>query len=238
LYRRALGLIPGVIFSIILCYSLCFAQEEAADADKTVASPAISDETASGNAPVIANVTNNPRNNFLAFSLYADHRARHVGDIVTIIVVESSKATKSAATQTSKKSESSGSLSDFFGLGDLPLSMGVDAGSGYTGAGSTSRSGSMEAKISAIVSQVLPNGNLLLEGTRQVTVNEDVQTITVTGIVRPQDIGPDNTILSIYLANAQIKYVGDGPTAQKPGIVTRIIQTPFHWVAGIFRKIF
>jgi flagellar L-ring protein precursor FlgH len=96
----------------------------------------------------------------------------------------------------------------------------------------------MEAKISAIVKQVLPNGNLVLEGTRQITVNDDVQTITVTGIVRPKDVGANNSVLSIYLADAQIKYVGDGPTAQRPGIITRILQTPFHWVAGIFRRIF
>jgi len=221
LYRGIIKIILGIIFFAVLCSSPCFAEEETADATEAV--------------PIVTSVPDIPRNDFLSVSLYADHRARHVGDIVTIIVVESSKASKSAATQTSKKSESNGSLSDFFGLGKLPLKMGADAGSGYSGSGSTSRSGSMEAKISAIVSQVLPNGNLMLEGTRQVTVNDDVQTITLSGIVRPQDVGPDNTVLSIYLANAQIKYVGEGPTAQRPGIVTRILQTPFHWVASVFR---
>ena len=171
-------------------------------------------------------------------SLYADHRARRVGDIVTIIITESSKASKSSATQTSKKSGSNGSLSEFFGLGGMPIEMGVDAGSDYTGSGSTTRSGSMEAKISATVKQVLPNGSLMLEGTRQVTVNNDAQIITVSGIVRPQDIRSDNSVLSMYMADAKIEYIGEGPIAQKPGIVTRIIQTPFHWVAGIFRKLF
>ena len=171
-------------------------------------------------------------------SLYSDRKARRVGDIVTIIIVESSKASKSSVTQTSKKSGSDGTLSNLFGLGNLPLSMGVDAGSNYSGSGTTSRNGSMEAKISTSVKQVLPNGNLVLEGTRQVTVNDDVQIITVSGIVQPQSIRSDNSVLSIYMADAQIKYVGEGPTAQKPGIVTRILQTPFHWVAGIFRRIF
>lgn len=171
-------------------------------------------------------------------SLYADHRARQVGDTVTIIIAESSKASKSASTQTSKKSGSSSSLDDLFGVSGLPLKMGTDAASDYSGSGSTTRSGSMEATISATVKEVLPNGNLLLEGTRQIAVNDDVQTITVSGIVRPQAIGSDNSVLSTYLANAEIKYVGDGPTAQRPGIVTRILQTPFHWIAGIFRRIF
>ncbi len=258
MYRGILKLILGITLSIILCYPLYLAGEEVTntneeavdtvDTDEAAAntdegaddaeSPVSPDEAAPINAPTAANEPGIARNDFLSFSLYADHRARHVGDIVTIIVIESSKATKSAATQTSKKSESSGSLSDLFGLGGLPMSMGANAGSGYSGTGSTSRSGSMEAKISAIVKQVLPNGNLVLEGNRQITVNDDVQTITVTGIVRPKDVGANNSVLSIYLADAQIKYVGDGPTAQRPGIITRILQTPFHWVAGIFRRIF
>ena len=171
-------------------------------------------------------------------SLYTDHRARRLGDIVTIIVTESSKASKSSATKTSKKSGTNSSLSDFFGLSGLPVEMGVDAGSDYSGSGSTTRSGTMEARISAIVKQVLPNGNLMLEGTRQVVVNDDTQMITVSGLVRPEDISSDNTVLSMYMADAKIGYVGEGPIAQKPGIVTRILQTPFHWVASVFRKIF
>jgi len=173
-------------------------------------------------------------------SLYADHRAQRVGDVITIIIEESSKASKTAATQTSKKSETNGSLSDLFGLGRgrLPLKMGVDAGSDYSGSGSTSRSGTMDAKITATVKEILPNGNLVLEGKRNITVNDDIQTISIKGIVRPQDVRSDNTVLSIYLADAEIKYEGQGPIAQKPGIVTKILQTPFHWVAGVFRRIF
>lgn len=263
LHRGILKLILGITLSIILCYPLYLAgeevtntDEEAVDADEATTnadegaddagegaadnaqSPISPHEVAPVSTPTVANELSIARNDFLSVSLYADHRARHVGDIVTIIVIESSKATKSAATQTSKKSESSGSLSELFGLGGLPLSMGANAGSGYSGTGTTSRSGSMEAKISAIVKQVLPNGNLVLEGTRQITVNDDIQTIAISGIVRPKDIGANNSVLSIYLADAQIMYVGDGPTAQRPGIVTRILQTPFHWVAGIFQRIF
>ena len=171
-------------------------------------------------------------------SLYTDHKARRLGDIVTIIVTESSKASKSSATKTAKSSGSDSNLSEFFGLGGLPLKMGVDASSDYSGSGSTTRSGTMEAKISALVKQVLPNGSLMIEGTRQVVFNEDIQTITISGVVRPEDIGSDNTVLSMYMADAKISYVGEGPTAQKPGLVTRILQTPFHWVAGVFRKIF
>ena len=171
-------------------------------------------------------------------SLYADHRARRVGDIVTIIITESSSASKSSATQTSKKSGTNSSLSELFGLGGMPVKMGVDAGSDYTGSGTTSRSGSMEAKISAFVKQVLPNKTLVLEGTREVTVNDDVQMITIRGIVRPEDVRADNSVLSMHMADAKIEYVGEGPMVQRPGIVTRVLQTPFHWIASVFRKIF
>jgi len=170
--------------------------------------------------------------------IYADQKARQVGDIVTIIICESSKASKSSTTNTSEKSGANGSLSEFFGLTNLPLKMGAEGTSGYAGSGTTTRSGSMEARMSATIKQFLPNGNLILEVTRQVTVNDDIQEIILSGIVRPQDISSDNTILSTYLADAKIKYTGKGPAYQQPGIITRIIQTPFHWISAIFRKIF
>ena len=93
-------------------------------------------------------------------SLYSDHKARRVGDIVTIIVSESSKASNSDTTQSSKKSGSSGSLNDLFGLGKLPLKAGVDADSDYSGSGTTTRSGSMDARISVSIKEIMPNGNL------------------------------------------------------------------------------
>lgn len=173
-------------------------------------------------------------------SLYADHKAKRVGDIVTIIVEESSKASKSSATQTMKKSDSNGSLSELFGIGNLPLKMGVGAGSDYSGSGTTTRSGSMDATISVSVKEVLPNGNLLLEGKRNITVNDDIQTITIKGVVRPEDIRWDNTVLSVYIANAEIKYEGVGPTTERSGAITgiaKVLLTPFHWIAGVFRRI-
>jgi len=173
-------------------------------------------------------------------SLFSDHKARKVGDIVTIIVAESSKASNSDTVQTSKKTGTNGSLNDLFGLGKLPLKVGVDADSGYAGSGTTTRSGSMDARISVSIKEILPNGNLMLEGTRNVTINDDIQMITISGIVRSDDITPDNTVLSIYMADAQIKYKGQGPSSSSPGVVTKITKVllmPFHLIAGIFHKI-
>lgn len=174
-------------------------------------------------------------------SLYSDHKARRVGDIVTVIIAESSKASNTDTTQTSKKSGTNGSLNDLFGLGKMPIKVGVDADSGYSGSGTTSRSGSMNARISVSVKEVLPNGNLMLEGTRNVTINDDEQTIIISGIVRPYDITSDNTVLSIYMADAQIKYKGQGASSSSQGPVTKIAKVllmPFHLVSGLFHKIF
>ena len=81
----------------------------------------------------------------------------------------------------------------------------------------------------------------MLEGTRNVTINDDAQMITISGTVRPYDIEPDNTVLSIYMANAQIKYKGQGPSSSSQGPVTKIAKVllaPFHLVSGLFHKIF
>lgn len=173
-------------------------------------------------------------------SLYSDRKARQVGDIVTVIITESSKASKSDETHLSKKIGANGSLSELFRIGNLPLKVGVDGSSGYTNSGSTTRSGSVDAKISATVKEVLPNGNLKLEGIRNVIVNNDVQTIAITGIVRPEDISADNTVLSIYMADAEIKYYGKGESTQYPGFVTKtfkILLAPFFFLGKLVGRI-
>ncbi len=226
-----------MLFALIVCHSLSAENESSAPVEPIEADiPPVEEPSLS---VYDFGTPKSPSGIYEGYvSLYSDHKARSVGDIVTIIIAESSKASKSASTNTSKKSGASSSLSDLFGVSGLPLNMGTDAQSDYAGAGSTTRSGSMEAKISATVKEVLPNGDLLLEGTREIVVNDDVQTITVSGVIRPQAINSDNSVLSTYMANARITYVGDGPTAQRPGIITRILQTPFHWIANIFGRIF
>ncbi len=215
------------------------AAQQVEDKAEAQASVTMENTSLSSNASQFPRNEMNTRDPFSSYvSLYADHRARRVGDIVTIIITESSSASKSSATKTSKKSGTSGALSSFFGLGGMPVKMGVDAGSDYSGSGTTTRSGSMEAKISVFVKQVLPNGVMMLEGTSRVTVNDDIQMITISGTVRPEDVRADNSVLSMHMADAKIEYAGEGPIVQRPGIVTRILQTPFHWVAGAFRKIF
>ncbi|HDG98416.1 MAG TPA: flagellar basal body L-ring protein FlgH, partial [Desulfobacterales bacterium] len=95
----------------------------------------------------------------------------------------------------------------------------------FDGSGSTSRDETMTASITARVVEVLPNGNLYIRGTRQIKVNNEVQYITLSGLIRPYDISPDNTVLSSYIADAKIEYTGKGAVSdkQRPGWLMRLL---------------
>ena len=97
--------------------------------------------------------------------------------------------------------------------------------SDFDGSGTTQRSGDLTAFITTKVIEVLPNGNLKIEGTREVKVNNEKQLIILSGIIRPRDISPGNIILSTYVADAKIEYSGSGVIhdRQRPGWMTRII---------------
>ncbi len=168
-----------------------------------------------------------------ALSLYSDIKARRVGDVVTVLVVEKASASKSSNTQTKRSSNKQGSLSALpipantwlkkrFDL----LNEGVKLGgeSSYSGGGSTSRTETLQAEVSALVQEVLPNGNLVIDGNRTITVNGETQLISVKGIVRPEDIRADNTIYSMFLVNPEITYTGKGILSnQKPGWLSRFL---------------
>ncbi|MBO8126115.1 MAG: flagellar basal body L-ring protein FlgH [Firmicutes bacterium] len=160
-------------------------------------------------------------------NLFLDTKASEVGDLVTIIIVEESQATQKALTQTKK----SGSVGVGPGLGILSNVLPEITGSGedsMNASGTTTRGGSLEAKVTVQVAEVLPNGNLFLKGSQKIIINGEEQNIQVTGVVRPEDIRSDNTVLSTYVANAKITYTGEGPIGdrQKPGILTKL----FHWL--------
>ena len=99
----------------------------------------------------------------------------------------------------------------------------------FNGSGSTTRDESMTAAITARVIEVRPNGNLLIKGTREVKVNNETQFIILSGLIRPVDISPDNTVLSSYIGNAKIEYIGTGSLSdkQRPGWLARAVD--FVW---------
>ena len=168
--------------------------------------------------------------------LFSNPKARRIGDILTITVIESSSATNNADTKTGRKSSVAASLESFLGMeGRYPTTAhpyfnpfsSIKGGmeSDFNGSGTTKRSGKLDASLTATVKDVLPNGNLKILGSREITVNNEKQFITLSGIVRPRDISPDNVILSTYISDAKIEYSGSGiiNERQRPGWAARIL---------------
>lgn len=164
-----------------------------------------------------------------------DRTAQGVGDLVTILILEETQASRSASTSLSRESEIQAGINAAFGLEtrlaevapnvNPTAGVGADSTSAFSGEGATSRSGSLKATVTARVVGVLNNGNLVVVGRQEVKVNHEVQILTIRGIIRPQDITIENTILSSYVADAQIEYSGAGVIAEKqnPGWGTRVV---------------
>ncbi|MDR2456714.1 MAG: flagellar basal body L-ring protein FlgH [Deltaproteobacteria bacterium] len=157
---------------------------------------------------------------------FSDMKASRVGDIITINIVETSRANKTATTSTGRSSSRDSSITSLFGLeepgvmptpGGINLMKGVNynSQSSFNGTGTTSRNENVTAKISARIVQVLPNHNLVIRGSQEIMVNNEKQFITVQGVVRPADVATDNSVLSTYLADARIEYTGRGDLTNK-----------------------
>ena len=159
-------------------------------------------------------------------SLVEDRRARRVGDVITIVLQEQTQASKSATLKTGRDGSFEFKLPDqAFPFSKLPnafqqsatgkgLSGGLgSAKSAFDGSGTTSQSNQLSGFITATIAKFYPNGNMLLKGEKQMTINQGEEFIQISGIVRPEDIGPENTVFSSRIANAQIAYTGSGDIA-------------------------
>lgn len=172
-------------------------------------------------------------------SLFEDSKASYVGDTVIIDIIENSTSSMDVNTESSRKTEMGIGMPTLNGLtgkiinppSDLTKLVGTDFSSNFEGEGKSDRSGQVTASIAARITEVLPNGNLSLFGRRAMKVNNEVQYITVSGIVRPQDISAANRVKSTYLADSRIEYYGKGALAdkQKPGWGTRILENIWPW---------
>ncbi len=168
--------------------------------------------------------------------LMGDLRARRVNDLVTVRVVESVSAVGSADSTLDKESKASGALTKLFGAetkfpGWLdPTSLAAGASNtSFKGGGQTQRAGELTATISSRVVEVLPNGDLALEGVREVDINGDLQIIVLSGVVRTADIGPGNVVPSTAIGQMRIRYFGRGLIKDnlQPGWVVRILNKIF-----------
>ena len=165
--------------------------------------------------------------------LFVDRKAQMVNDIVTIRVVETASASGEAKTGTNRDSSVTGRLEGFFGAESALKKSGVTPESAikaglankFDGSGATSRKNSLQASITAAVREVFPNGNLYIEGKKEVIINNERQYIILSGVVRPEDLGPDNSVSSDLIADARIEYSGFGVLAdnQRPGWLSRVL---------------
>jgi len=157
------------------------------------------------------------RNGSRAF--FKDQRAHQVGDILTVKVKITDKATVENETSRSRKNSEDSGVDNFFGKTKLPIFSSVnvpgkiltaDSTGSSEGKGSIDRKDEITTNVAGVVTQVLPNGNLVLEGKQEIRVNFEVRELIVAGIVRPEDIESDNTIDSTKIAQARIAYGGRG----------------------------
>ncbi len=160
-------------------------------------------------------------------NLVADQRPRNVGDIVTVVVDEKTKTKDEGKTDVSKANNSS--VADGLGILDFIRAFGFSSKSNMKGDGSTERTHIAKTQITCLVTDTLPNGNLIIEGTRDVTTQEETLQLQIVGVIRPQDVDSYNRIQSDRVANAEIGIKGRGALTrlQKPGILTQILQTIF-----------
>lgn len=161
---------------------------------------------------------------------YLDHKARNVGDIVTVRIIEEASASQEATTETGRQSDLDAALEDVFGLPD-DYGMSNFLGSGqsfsptfkgnynrdFQGGGSTVRRDKLALTVTASIVEKLPGGNLRIEAKREIKVNREKQDVTLSGIIRPVDISAYNTILSTQIAEARIRFTGKGVLGDTQG---------------------
>ena len=164
--------------------------------------------------PVSYNPNSLWRNGSRAF--FKDQRARQIGDILTVTVNITDKAVIANETQRSRTSTDDSGITNFFGKKVFPNStppgriLTDDSNTSLDGKGSVNRQEALQTNVAAVVTQILPNGNLVVEGKQQIRVNFEMRELIVAGIVRPEDIQSDNTIDSSKIAEARIAYGGRG----------------------------
>lgn len=169
-------------------------------------------------------------------SLFSDFRARNVNDLVTVQVIENINASGSADAALDKNSNGNIGVRSVFGH-DAKFADWFDptalarwsASTEFQGSGATTRSGALSAVVTARVVEVLPNGDLVLEGVREIEINGDRQIVVLSGVVRPSDISRGNVVPSTAVGQMRIRYFGKGLMKDNlsPG-----------WLVRIFNKIF
>ncbi|MEW8073456.1 MAG: flagellar basal body L-ring protein FlgH [Candidatus Thiodiazotropha sp.] len=156
--------------------------------------------------------------------LITDHRARNIGQLLTVLIYESASSSTSADSDTNNSLDVSINTGYDDTLHDATLGIGNDS----SGGGTINRTGRLMASVSVTIEKILDNGEMVVKGEQSIEFNNENQFIHVEGRVRPEDISAENTVLSTRLADAKIRYVGEGllGRSQEPGLVTKF----FNWI--------
>lgn len=162
-------------------------------------------------------------------SLFSDNKASQPGDAVTILVVESTTASNNSETTAGRKSDIGFSATGNVGnTTSINSQAALGTNNNFQGSGSTKTTGNISTKISATVDTVLANGNMVISGSKKISINGEDQIIRIKGVVRPSDISTDNSVYSYNVSQAQITFEGNGiiDNVQKPGWITKFL----HWL--------
>lgn len=156
--------------------------------------------------------------------LIGDHRARDVGQLLTVLIYETASSTTSAESDTNRSVDVGINAGYDDTVHDATLGIGNDSGGG----GTINRTGRLVASVSVTIESILDSGEMLVKGEQSIEFNNENQYIHVEGRIRPEDISADNTVLSTRLADAKIRYVGEGllGRSQEPGFITKF----FNWI--------
>ncbi|MBF0262494.1 MAG: flagellar basal body L-ring protein FlgH [Magnetococcales bacterium] len=168
-------------------------------------------------------------------TLFLDNKARNIGDVVMVKVSENPIATKNAKTKLERTNDNTLSMTNALDVRKLlklnnPALAGEASASStnnFEGKGDIARQSKLEAKISCLVTQVMANGNLRIEGRRDITLNNENEYIILSGVIRPEDISADNSVTSDQIADARIEFSGDGDLddQQRPSWIGRFLTT-------------
>lgn len=167
-------------------------------------------------------------------SLFDDRKAHYVGDVITVTLSEKTVSKKSSGVAVKKDSSVDMDAGTVLG-GVAPAYKGlgfetsIEQKRNFSGDADADQSNSLEGNITVTVAEILPNGNLIVRGEKWITLNRGDEFIRISGIVRPEDIAPDNTIISTRLANAKISYSGTGALAdsQSMGWMSRFFNSGY-----------
>jgi flagellar L-ring protein FlgH len=162
-------------------------------------------------------------------NLFRDPKARYINDILTIKVSEATTAVASADTQNGRGTSLTAGFDNLFGaeklIKEIPTMVSGKSNSGFQGKGSASRASTLDTNLTARVIDVMPNGYLVVQGMREIHFNNENQSVFLTGVVRPEDIGPSNIVLSSSIAQMTVRIQGKGIVSQptKPGWLYKIL---------------